>query len=107
MKTKAPHSLNARINYAIGCLLDGTANNRAFEACFEMYDGMYIAIILTRRAEQNPKLKDAIMQWWSRTNPRMPEPWIVAANHNIRLSDDEIKTAALAVQTANQPALIV
>jgi len=57
MKTKAPHSFNARINYAIGCLLDGTANNRAFEACFEMYDGMYIAIILTRRAEQTQSSK--------------------------------------------------
>jgi len=63
-------SYQARVNYAALCIMRGT-RSRAFDSCFEMYDGDAVVTALVRRADKNPKLYDAIARDWGGLFPAL------------------------------------
>ena len=52
-----------RVNYAAKVISQGGNTTRAFDSCFEMYDGEEVATILYRRSLKNPRLRENI---WKR-----------------------------------------
>jgi len=65
-------SYQARVNYAALCIMRGT-RSRAFDSCFEMFDGDAVVTALVRRASKNPKLHDAIARDWGGVFPALWE----------------------------------
>lgn len=52
-----PDNFAGRVNYAAACISSGKRHHgRAFDNCFENYDGDLVVVALVRRAENNPKL---------------------------------------------------
>ena len=65
-----------RVNYAAQCFMK-QRESRAFDTCFEMYDGAAVVTALVRRASKNTKLHAAIARQWSEGFPR---DWIATAS---------------------------
>lgn len=51
-----PDNFAGRVNYAAKVISSGRPTSRAFDNCFENYDGDEVAAALVRRAEKNPRL---------------------------------------------------
>lgn len=62
-----------RVNYAEHCFLTHTTNSRAFDDCFEQWDGSAVVTALVRRAKTNPVLFAAIAKDWQQG---FPHSWI-------------------------------
>lgn len=45
-----------RVNLALSLIQTGQISTRAFDACFEMYDGELVAVAVYRRTQANPAL---------------------------------------------------
>ena len=52
-----------RINFACRVMLAGRTQTRAFDNCFEMWDGHEVAAKIYRRALKNPKLMAAMPKY--------------------------------------------
>jgi hypothetical protein len=70
--------MKGRVNYAIQCIQRGSTDGRAFDACFEMFDGDEVVTAIIRRAEKNPRIMSALEHWskpqieeWKRTALRL------------------------------------
>lgn len=68
MKTLNPDNFKYRVNYAAQCFMKGI-HSRAFDNCFEMFDGDAVVVALMRRALKNDKLKQAISKNWRELGP--------------------------------------
>lgn len=75
-----------RVNYAARCLLAGSTSSRAFDTCFEMFDGDMVVTALVRRAEQQPHLSQAIIDWYSK-DEKFPQTWIDAAAKYVNVTN--------------------
>lgn len=62
-----------RVNYVERCFLNHTTNSRAFDDCFEQYDGAAVVTALVRRAQTDPTLYAAIAKDW---REGFPTSWI-------------------------------
>jgi len=51
-----PENFSGRVNYAAAVISNGRSTSRAFDNCFENFDGDEVVTILLRRAEKNAKL---------------------------------------------------
>ena len=51
-----PENFAGRVNYAASVISRGRGTGRAFDGCFENWDGDAVAAALMRRAEKNEKL---------------------------------------------------
>ena len=51
-----PENFSGRVNYAAAVISNGRSTSRAFDNCFENFDGDEVVAILLRRAEKNAKL---------------------------------------------------
>ena len=60
------NDFKGRVNYAAQCLVNGT-RSRAFDSCFEMFDGALVVTALVRRAERNARLAAHILPQWKET----------------------------------------
>tara|TARA_R110000796_G_scaffold9452_7_gene32204 strand:+ start:1745 stop:2146 length:402 start_codon:yes stop_codon:yes gene_type:complete len=54
-----PDNYQARVDFAAGYISGGRETTRAFDTCFEMYDGCAVALKIYRRAQKNPQSKMA------------------------------------------------
>lgn len=52
-----------RVKLAASYILQGRRTTRTFDTCFEMHDGDVVAAALYRRAENNPKLAEALPRY--------------------------------------------
>lgn len=55
-----------RVNYAAAVISRGGSTSRAFDNCFENYDGDAVAAALVRRAERNEKLAGNLYRYIGR-----------------------------------------
>ena len=53
-----------RVLFAQQALITGDVDSRAFDACFEMYDGTFVVTALMRRAEADPALMAGILRYF-------------------------------------------
>jgi hypothetical protein len=51
-----PQSFNGRVRYAADLIASGARLCRAFDSCFENYDGDAVAVAILRQAATNPDL---------------------------------------------------
>ena len=58
-----------RVHVAQQAFLSGKVGSRAFDTCFEMYDGAYVVTALMRRAEADPLLMAEILAYFGETDP--------------------------------------
>ena len=66
---------HGRVAYAARCFLRGT-QSRAFDSCFEMYDGDLVVTALVRRCATDANLRRAVERDYS---GMLPESWQQAA----------------------------
>lgn len=59
-------NFSARVNLASRVISKKGRSTRAFEACFEMYDGDEVAVAVYRRSKKNPRLNKNIWDYLSR-----------------------------------------
>lgn len=52
-----------RVNFAAAYISAGRRSTRAFDTCFEMYDGDAVAVALVRRVESRPNTRLAENIW--------------------------------------------
>jgi hypothetical protein len=88
--TDFAEDFTARVNYAAKCFMRGT-NSRTLDACFEMYDGEFVATALTRRAWRNPKLHAVIAAKWS---GQFPSQWTDIAERLAHIPTRQLAEAA-------------
>ena len=55
-KLNNPDNYTGRVNYAAAVIAGGRNTSRAFDNCFENYDGDAVAAALMRRAQKNERL---------------------------------------------------
>ena len=74
-------NFSGRVSYAAHCFKTtmGTPQSRAFDTCFEMWDGDAVVTALVRRCETDPALKAAIARGWRTTAPELPTQWLETA----------------------------
>ncbi len=53
-RTNLPGSFQARVNLAAAYISAGRPHSRAFDDCFEMHDGDFVATALWRRVQKRP-----------------------------------------------------
>lgn len=58
-----PDAYAARVKFAASYISQGRESTRAFDTCFEMYDGTAVALALYRRAKARPETKLAKNLW--------------------------------------------
>jgi hypothetical protein len=63
------NAFHERVTHATRCIRSGNMDGRAFDTCFEMFDGDVVATALTRKAERDPEFKERITQLWGGTFP--------------------------------------
>jgi hypothetical protein len=51
-----PDNFRGRVTYAAKVIASGKTPTRAFDNCFESYDGDEVSVALIRRAQRNPKI---------------------------------------------------
>jgi hypothetical protein len=61
-----PENFAGRVNYAAKVIAEGRNTSRAFDNCFENYDGDEVAAALVRRAEKNPRLAANLFRYINR-----------------------------------------
>lgn len=61
-----PDNYAGRVNYAAKVISEGRPTSRAFDNCFENYDGDEVAAALVRRAEKNPRLAANLFRYIDR-----------------------------------------
>jgi len=83
-----PQSFAARVRYAADLIASGARPCRAFDSCFENYDGDAIAAALIRQAATNRDLEHNLGRYFNRA--RAEE----AAEQWQHLSDEELKRLA-------------
>lgn len=64
-------SFAERVRLAIDLLLRDETNQRAFDDCFEMYDGTAVVLAISREAQHNPLLASRIERFRS-SEPDLP-----------------------------------
>lgn len=69
-------AFHERVNFAARSFLSGNTSSRAFDTCFEMYDGDLVVTALVRRCARTPFLHQAITDCWG---GKFPEGWITTA----------------------------
>ena len=60
-----PTSFGARVTYADSVISAGREPDRAFDFCFECYDGDKVVAALLERAKSNPKLATGLTKYVS------------------------------------------
>lgn len=69
-----------RVNYAAHCLVRRSGiGSRHFDTCFEMGDGDAVVTALIRRADKNPRLREAILREFVSRGEDYPSSWKAAA----------------------------
>jgi len=58
-------AFSTRVSYAKRCILSGNTNTRAFDTCFEMYDGGFVMCRLWQEAENDPELAEGLKGYGS------------------------------------------
>lgn len=97
-KANDPNSYQARVNYAAQCFLRGT-KSRAFDSCFEMYDGDAVVVALVRRASKNEKLHAAIARDWGGTFPAL---WLDTARKYEDIPTRQLAALAAQIRAENE-----
>ena len=93
-------AFSARVTYAEYCFLRGI-NSRRRDACFEMFDGEAVVVALLRRAENNPRLKNAIARGWSELRDGFPVSWMEHADRHAAIPTQELPVLAASLRAAN------
>lgn len=80
---RARDKFSYRVRFALRAILEHrTRDSRAFDRCFEMYDGAAVVCALMRRAEADSTLAREIRNIFSNFPKPEPTPWhITAAKH--------------------------
>jgi hypothetical protein len=63
MSVYTPDNFAGRVNHACAVMLAGRSANRAFDTCFEMYDGAAVVLAIHRRAQGNAELRAALPRY--------------------------------------------
>lgn len=58
-----PDNFAGRVNYAAKVIVSGRPSTRAFDNCFENYDGDVVSAALVRRAERNKRLAENLPRY--------------------------------------------
>lgn len=58
-----PDNYQGRVDYAARVICSGRETTRAFDNCFENYDGAAVAAALVRRAQKNQRLRDNLPKY--------------------------------------------
>lgn len=89
------NSFRRRVNYAHAAFLR-REDSRAFDDCFEMYDGEFVVTALMRRAASDPQLKAEILRDMSVASGGVWEnvPWQNAAAKYRHVSDASLADLA-------------
>lgn len=61
-----PDNFRGRVAYAAKVIASGRAPTRAFENCFENYDGDEVSVAILRRAAHNPRIAANLDRYISR-----------------------------------------
>lgn len=61
-----PDNFRGRVAYAAKVIARGSAPTRAFDNCFENYDGDEVSVAILRRAARNPKIARNLDRYISR-----------------------------------------
>lgn len=67
-KTYEPDAYTYRVDFAAKRISEGGGTTRAFDTCFEMWDGDGVAVALYRRSRRNPKLKRNLFKYLNRSS---------------------------------------
>jgi hypothetical protein len=60
------NAFSARVDFAARVISDGRRTTRAFDTCFEMWDGDAVAVAVYHRSRHNPKLRRNLWRYISR-----------------------------------------
>lgn len=63
-----PDNYAGRVNYAAAVISAGRRTSRAFDNCFENYDGDAVCAALIRRAAKNEKLAENLFRYVCRSS---------------------------------------
>jgi len=66
-------AFSTRVSYAKRCILSGNTNTRAFDTCFEMYDGSFVMCRLWQEAENDPELAEGLKGYGNDESRRLYE----------------------------------
>ncbi|WP_225205074.1 hypothetical protein [Novosphingobium huizhouense] len=106
-RTACPHypahaaGFLARVQLAARCLRTGTGiGSRAYDNCFEMFDGDAVVAMLDRWAERDPVLRAAIDAEWRCAAAR--QGWSRAVARFITVSEDRLPFAARQLRDAER-----
>ena len=58
-----PENFHGRVNYAAKVIAYGRRPTRAFDNCFENYDGDEVATVILRRSRKNARLAAKLTGW--------------------------------------------
>ena len=83
-----PQSFEGRVRYAADLIASGARPCRAFDSCFENYDGDAVAAALIRQAASNPDLGKSLGRYINRARAQE------AADRWQHLSDEALKREA-------------
>jgi hypothetical protein len=97
----AANSFPGRVALAAQCIRSGDGTgSRAYDNCFEMWDGDYVMLTLVRMAQADQPLAAGIDREWSRSGGLAGKAlWAQRFAH---LSDDDIPVAAARVRKAER-----
>lgn len=85
-------AFKARVDYATFCFLLDDIDSRAFDTCFEMWDGDAVVTALVRRAAFHPPLHCAIAKhWWG---GEFPQSWRDTAAKYAHVPDERLPRLA-------------
>lgn len=103
-----PDNFSGRVAYAKQCLKRSLKpgrswpQGRAFDTCFEMWDGDAVVTALVRKAQHDPDLKRAIARGWSATAPELPPGWLETAAKYADVTDRGLGKVAAKIRAERE-----
>lgn len=89
------NAFRARVDYASFAFLEDRTDSRAFDTCFEMWDGDAVVTALVRRAAVVPSLHDAIAKRWAEG---FPQSWRDTAAKYEHVPDEHLPALAAEIR---------
>jgi len=98
---RAPASFAGRVSYAAEAITR-REDSRAFDSCFEMFDGDFVVAALMRRAQTDPQLQAGILRLFIKAPDFEAVPWQATAKALAHLPDHGLEDAARKARAAAQ-----
>jgi len=95
-------TFSQRVNYAISRLRVGKTDSRGFDNCFEMYDGVCVVTKIVRRAREDAKLADAVINLFIERTSLEDTPWGKTAAKYEHLNDRRLSELSKILQKEGQ-----